>query len=162
MDRSRGLSAVAVTVILGVTLVSGPAVGLVDLTQPRFDPGNIGQGNATVSEVRTPATVQLKQGLETESYYLETPDATIRVTAIQGRPTVAYKLAIPSMGYSRGTTHFLGPDDTGWVSLSLARDTLPGDRVSASSYEGTLSVTLRYNGTERVLSERPVTVEVVE
>lgn len=160
MERSRVLAAVSVVVIVGVTLASGPAVGLVDLTRPRFDAAAVGQGNATVDGVDPPRTGRFDRALQSESYYLQVPDARIRVTSIEGRPTVSYKLSIPALGYSRGTTHFLGPGDTGWVALSLARDTLPDSRVTESSYEGTVSLVLRYNDTERVLYDGPVAVEV--
>lgn len=160
MGRSGLLAAVAVTVIVGVTLVSGPAVGVVDLTQPRLDAAGLGQGNATVGSVEAPATARFDRGFQTESYSLEVPDARLRVETVTGHPVVSYRLAIPALGYSRTTTYVLGPADTGWVTLSFARDTLPADAVTASSYAGTLSIVLRHGDAERLLSERAVTVAV--
>jgi hypothetical protein len=66
------------------------------------------------------------------------------------------------MGYSRGSTHLPSDEDVGWIAVSLERETLPEDRFTQSTYEGTLSVVLRYNDTERVVYEGPVTVEVTE
>jgi len=160
MDRSRVLAAVSVSVILTVTVLSGPAVGVVDLTHPRVDTAGLGQGNATVDAVEAPATARFDRGFQSGSYHLEVPDARLRVVSVTGRPTVSYTLSVPAMGYSRTTTHFLDADDTDWVVVSLSRDTLAEDRVDGAAYDGTLSVVLRYNDTERVLYEEPVTVEV--
>jgi hypothetical protein len=162
MTRSRALAAVSVSVILGVTLLSGPLVGVIDLTQPRVDTVGLGQGSATVDDVEAPSTARLERGFQSDSYYLEVPDARIHVASITGRPTVSYKLALPAMNYSRGTTHFLSADDTGWVAVSIEQDTFRDDQVTASSYAGNLSLVLRYNDTERVLYDRPVAVEVTE
>jgi len=158
MDRSQVLVAGAVCVICGVTLLSGPAIGLVDLTQSRT--AGLGEGNATVAAVDAPDTARFDRALESESYYLEVPDVRVRLASVTGQPSLSYKLRINEMGYTRSTTFFLTESDVGWVTLSLERDSLPGDRVTNSSYRGALSVVLRYNSTERVVYDQPVTVEV--
>jgi hypothetical protein len=162
MDVSRVLVAVAVSAIVVTTVVSGPAVGLVDLTQPRVDLANLGQGNATVAAVDAPDTVRIERSLQSESYTLAVPDARLRLASVTGRPTVSYKVAIPGLNYTRGTTHFLDESDTGWVALAVEPDTLASDRIEATDYEGRLTITLRYNDTERIVHDESVTVEVVE
>jgi len=159
MNRPRAFVYGAVALIVGVSVVSGPTVGLVDLTTPRYDTTGLGQGNISVDRVDAPERVELAQGYQSESYRLEVPDARIRVAAISGRPIVAYELAIPALGYDRGTAHFLGDDD-GWVTLSLSGDTLARDRVMQSTYNGTLSVVTRASGTETVVYRERVPVEV--
>lgn len=163
MDRSRVLSAVAVSVILGVTLLSGPAVGVLDLTRERVDTTGIGQGNVTVDAVDAPDTAALDRAVASESYYLEVPAARVHIASVSGRPTLSYRVEIHELGYTRGSTHFLDADDAdddGWIAVSLERSTFSGDRITESAYDGTLSVVLRYNDTERVVYEEPVTVEV--
>lgn len=160
MDRSQVVVYGAVAVILGATVASGPAVGLVDLTTRRFDGATLGQGNLTVDRVDAPATARLDRGLRSRSYYLKVPDARIRVAAVTGQPLVSYRIAVPAMGYSRATTHFLGPGDEGWVTLSLRQDTFPPERVDRSSYDAVLSVVVRANDTEDVLYNESITVEV--
>lgn len=160
MDGSRIALYASIAVILTVTVLSGPAVGLVDLTTPRFG-DNIGQGNATVEEVDAPTTARLDRGFQSESYTLKVPDARIYAAAIDGQPVVSYRISIPEMGYSRSTAHFVGPEDTGWVELSITGDTLAQDRVAGPAYNGTISVIVR--GTdEHVVYEGNVTVEVRE
>ena len=160
MDRSRLFVAAVVAVVVAVPVLSGPAFGVVDLTTESFE--GIGQGSATVDRVEAPDTGQFERALSSENYVLRVPDARIHVAAIEGRPLVAYKLSVPELGYSRGTTHFLDGDDTGWVSLSLKSETFAPDRIDRSSYEAELSVVLRVNDTEETLHEGPVTLEVIE
>lgn len=160
MERSRVVVFVSVAAIVGIAVVSGPAIGLVDLTKPRIDGASVGQGNATVDDVDVPTRARISGNVQSESYTLEVPDARVHVTSIRGQPTVSYKISIREWGFSRGTTHFLDADDTGWVALSLERVTVAPSRVGQSEYAGRLRIVLRYNGTERVLHEEPITVEV--
>jgi hypothetical protein len=162
MDRSGALVYATVGVILAVTLLSGPAIGLVDLTTPRYDMTGLGEGSITVDRVDAPSAVLLERGYQSQSYYLTVPDARVNVTAISGRPTVAYGIDIDALGYSRSTTHFLSPDDTGWVSLSVREDTLPDANVDASSYDGRLTLVARAGNETTVLHDGHVTVEVRE
>ncbi|WP_123537134.1 hypothetical protein [Halosimplex salinum] len=161
MNRARVLVYGTAAVILAVTLVSGPAVGFVDLTTPRYDTSGLGEGNATVDRIDAPDSVTLERGYQSESYYLTVPDAKIRLASLSGKPTVAYGVDIPAFGYSRSTTHFLSEGTSGWVELSLQSDTLGSDTVTADAYEGTISIVLRDSSGKTVLYEEPVTVEVV-
>jgi hypothetical protein len=160
MDRSRLFVAAVVAVVVAVPVLSGPAFGVVDLTRPSFE--GIGQGSATIDRVEAPDSGRFDRALSSENYVLEVPDARIRVAAIEGRPLVAYKVSVPELGYSRGTTHFLDGDDTGWVTLSLKSETFPPERIDRSSYEAELSIVLRVDDTEELLHEGPITLEVTE
>jgi hypothetical protein len=160
MNRSRLLSAVSVSVILGVTLLSGPAVGVLDLTQSGVDTAGIGEGNVTVDAVDAPEAAALDRAFGSESYYLEVPDAGVTIASVRGRPILSYQVEIHELGYTRGSTHFLDADDAGRIAVSMERDTFSGSRITESAYNGTLSVVLRYNDTERVVYEGAVTVEV--
>jgi hypothetical protein len=160
MDRSRLLVWGAVAVICSVPVLSGPVVGLVDLTREPL--AGVGEGSATVDAVEAPDTGRFDRALSSDSYVLKVPDARIRVAAIEGRPLVSYKLSITAMQYSRATTHFLSADDTGWVDISLARETFAPDRVEQSTYEAELSLVLRVNDTKETLHEGPITLEVTE
>lgn len=160
MNRSRVLVYGAVAVIVGVALVSGPAVGLADLTTPRYDTVTLGAGNASVDRVETPESARLDRGFQSSSYYLKVPDAEVRFASISGKPLVAYKLSVPSLNYTRATTTFLSSGDEGRVVLSLERDTLAGDAVTRERYDGELTVVLRYDDTETALARESIPVEV--
>jgi hypothetical protein len=160
MDRSRAFVAATVAAIVAVAVVSGPAVGFVDLTTRPLE--GVGQGSATVDDVEAPDTARFDRALSSESYVLRVPDARVHVAAIEGRPLVSYKLSLPAMGYSRATTHFLDAGDTGWVPLSLQSETFAAANVTQSRYEAELSLVLRVNDTAQELYRGPVTVEVTE
>lgn len=161
MDRSRAVVFAAVTLIVGVSVVSGPAIGVIDLTTPRFDTTGVGQGNATVDQVEAPAEVRLEKAYQSNAYRLRVPDSRIHVASVSGRPVVTYELSIDSLGYTRTTSHFLDEGDDGWRSLSLSGDSLGNSTVRESQYDGTLSIVLRYNDSKRVLYRESVTVDVI-
>jgi hypothetical protein len=160
MDRSELAVWGAVALICCVPVLSGPVVGLVDLTKAPLE--GVGDGSATIDDVQAPDTARFDRALSSDSYVLKVPDARIHVAAIEGRPLVSYKISIPAMQYSRATTHFLSTDDTGWVDISLARETFGPANVTQSSYEAELSLILRVNDTKQVLHDDPITVEVTE
>lgn len=160
MNRSRLFVLATVAVIVSVPVASGPAVGLVDLTTSPLD--GIGSGSATIDDIEAPDNARFDRGLASDSYVLKVPDARVHVAAIEGRPLVSYKLSIPTMSYSRATTHFLGPNDTGWVDVSIQSETFPASRIDRSSYEARLSLILRVNDTERTFHDSSITVEVTE
>jgi len=149
-----------IVIIVTVPILSGPALGVIDLTTTRLD--GIGEGSATVDNVEVAETARFDRALSSDSYILNVPDARIHVAAIEGRPVVSYKVSIHEMGYSRETSHVLDTGDTGWVSLSLEQLTLAPDRIDRESYAGELVLTLRVNGTSETLYEGNVTVEVSE
>ncbi|WP_459195032.1 hypothetical protein [Halosimplex sp. J119] len=160
MNRSRVLVYATAAVILCVTLLSGPAIGLVDLTTPRYDMAGIGEGNATVDRVDAPASVSIEREYQSETFYLDVPDARIRFSSISGKPTVAYGLEIPAFNYSRSTTHFLSGDRTGWVSVSLQTDTFSEGVTPGEAYAGELSLVMRTSEGKSVLYNESVAVEV--
>jgi len=160
MHRSRALLYGAMVVIVTVPVLSGPALGVIDLTTTRLD--GVGEGSATVDDVEVSDTARFDRALSSDSYILKVPDARIHVATIEGRPVVGYKISIHEMGYSRETSTILDTGDTGWVSLSLKELTLAPDRIDRQSYAGELKLTLRVNGTSETLYEGNMTVEVSE
>jgi len=160
MDRPRVLVSLTAALVLTVTVLSGPAIGLADLTQPRYDMSGLGEGNATVDRVEAPSTVTLERGYQSESYYLVVPPARAHFASLSGKPTVAYGIEIPELGYSRSTTHFLSGGETGWVEFSIAEDTLRNRTVSADRYDGQLTLVLRTSGEKTVVHNGSVSVEV--
>lgn len=162
MNRPRALVYATVAIVLGVSLLSGPAIGLVDLTTPRYDMSGLGEGNATVDAVETQSTVTLERGYQSESYYLTVPDARIHFSTLSGKPTVAYGIEIPELGYSRSTTHFMTAGQSGWVTISLREDTFADDEVTESGYDGRLTIVLRDSSGKTLVENKSVRIEVEE
>jgi len=160
MDRSTLFVYATVTLIVVVSVVSGPAMGLVDLTSPRSDTAGLGQGNATVDEVDAPDRVRIDRGFQSESYRLEVPDARVHLAAVTGRPILNYRIEIPALGYTRTSSHFLDSDSDGWTTLTLADATLSESAVSGTRHEGQLSIVVQSNGTGSTVYNRSVVVEV--
>jgi hypothetical protein len=162
MDPARYLPVFATGLIVAVTLLSGPLVGGVDFTHDRTDETvGIGTGSASVTSVSLPGTVQFQQGrYGSGGYYVRVPDATVEFERIRGRPILSYKLEVEEMGYSRETSHFLSSDTPERLALSIEKDTLDPEEVEATEYSGRLRVSVRANGTDRVLASRNVTVRV--
>ncbi|WP_338728132.1 hypothetical protein [Haladaptatus sp. DJG-WS-42] len=164
MQPVRAVASATLLILLTVTVVSGPLVGAVDLTpESQADDAPIGSGGAEVSVLSVPSDgVTLERGqYGSASFYLHAPDARVRVDAVSGQPMVVYKIRIPELGATFGTTRFLSADDVGTHTLSLGQKAFAPHRISQDSYDAELIVLVRTGNDEHELARQSVTVAVV-
>lgn len=161
MDAPRAVVYATVALILGVTLASGPLVGAVDFTTEREESFAPGTGHADVTVTSVPDRASLEKGqFGSGAYYLRVPDATVRIAAIEGQPMLVYKVRIPDLGFTRGTTHFLDGTVDGEMALSMEETTLDPDEIDREAYAAELVVLVRGGEAEDVLYRGNVTVSV--
>ncbi|PSP93204.1 hypothetical protein BRC91_10520 [Halobacteriales archaeon QS_4_62_28] len=161
MERERATVWGVVGLVVMTTLVSGPLVGAVDLTtEPEM---SFGDGSVAVEDVALPDRATLSAGrFGAGEYTLRVPDASVEISAVQGRPLLVYRLSIQERGYTRSTVHFVSQKNAGTYSLSLSDDSFDRAAVANDSYQGRLEVIARTNERSRVITARQITVEVVE
>lgn len=162
MDLDRLVVGTVVLTILVASVLSGPLVAGVDFTPTPDDAGPAPQtGNATVEVVSVPETASLEKGAfkSDAPYTLLVPDATVRLSDVTGGPLLVYKIRIPELGYSRGTTHFLDSSMHGQRSIGVDQTTLQ-EEFSQDQYRGEILLLLRGDGAERTIYHGNVTVEV--
>jgi len=148
--------------ILMVTLVSGPLVGAVDLTQePTGCTEPIGSGSATVDVDSLPDSATISKGqFGAETYYLDVPDGSATVTNVTGQPILSYTISIPELGRTAGPTLFLCADQSSQQTLSIQRLTIDENTLDDEAYDATLTLILRGDGEEVLVREQSITVEV--
>lgn len=161
MPSTRGLVLGVVGVIVVTTVVSGPLVPGISLTEPA-EATAYGEGNATISDVTFPERATFERAsFGAQNYHLTVPPTTLQFSSLSGSPILSYRLEIESLNYTRTTTHFLGPSTGDAYRLTMQSDTFAVDRITASSYEGRLSVVKRDSSGDAVVAEGTVTVEVI-
>lgn len=162
MDVIRGIVAGVTLVIVGVTLLSGPlAPGVTLASEP--EPLTLETGSITVTDAQLPANASLEKGAYGASnYYLDVPPATVRLSSIDGNPTLVYRFTIDELGYTRTTNHFLTADTDETYELTLASDTFEADEIDRERYDGVVSVSKRDDDGHAEIATRNVTVTVVE
>ncbi|WP_276271502.1 hypothetical protein [Haloarcula litorea] len=161
MDYPRAATFAVAGVVVAAALVSGPLVPGVTLTSERDV--TYGGGNATVASVSLPDRATLDSGsYGQDGYYLAVPPATVRFAALDGSPSVTYRLQIPDLGYARSTVHFLTGDVGGSYEATLRPDNLATETVRRDRYEGTVSVVVEDDAGRRRVAAGNVTVEVIE
>lgn len=160
MNRERAVLLATMGILLGITIASGPLVG-VSLTESKsFDPGS-GSVEAAVTE--TPSTVTLQRANHGGGvYHLRAEPIAVEVASVAGQPSLTYEVAVPVLGHTTASITFLEADAEGTVQLEFDPSTLEADRIDADQYDGVLTVIANDDGGERVLSETNVTVEVVK
>ncbi|MFB6188412.1 MAG: hypothetical protein ABEI57_00875 [Halapricum sp.] len=150
-----------VGVILLVTLVSGPLVGVVDLTHAQRCTAPVGSGSASVTVDSLPDRATISKGkFGSEAYYLQVPDGAVRLSNVTGQPLLSYDISIPEMGLTTGPTLFLCAGQARRQTLSIRQRTIDQNELDANSYNATLTVSLRADGNETVVREKPIVVEV--
>ncbi|MFC6973973.1 hypothetical protein ACFQL1_03695 [Halomicroarcula sp. GCM10025709] len=161
MDATRGVVVAVGALVVVTALVSGPLVPGLSLTnaqQPAY-----GEGTATVASVEFPERATIERGgFGSESDYLVVPPATVRFGTFDGAPVLTYKIEIPALNYSRGTTHFLSPDTGTRYEATLRSDSLAELPDERTAFDARLSVWIEdTDGRSRVATQN-TTVEVVE
>lgn len=160
MNRERVVFVATVGILLGVTVVSGPLVGISLTSSETFDPGS-GTIEATVTE--SPETATLKHGDHGAGvYYLRATPVEVEIDSVTGQPSLTYELFVTELGHTKSSITFLDGDAEGTVNLEFDASTLEADRVDSDAYTGVLRVIANDDDGERVLVERNVTVEVKE
>jgi hypothetical protein len=159
MTSGRAVVLAAVGAIVLVTAASGTPLW----TVPEKGAGQapLGEGTASVSVVSAPEQATLEPGRQGGNvYYLRVPDTEVEVSQLRGNPLVSYSIDIDGLGYSRSSVTGLGTVGDGTARLSLSEDTLDGNRLEQTEYDGRLRLVLRGDGGEQVLYDEPITVEV--
>ena len=163
MDKARASIGASLTLIVAVSLLSGPLVG-VDLTAPPESGvgSGVGEGAVTATVTSMPDSATLGRGsFGAAAFALSAPPATIDVESVNGQPLLSYRLEVHELGVTHSTTYFLSSTDTGTLTLEMAPYSLSPDRITAEGYTGTLTVGIRVGGDLRRLDRHNVTVEVV-
>lgn len=158
MRSDRAVVAATVAVVIGVTVVSGPLVG-VSLTDERsFAPGS-GATNVTVETVPDTASLT-RANYGSGPYTLRLDPARVRVSAVSGQPTIAYELAVDGLNHSRTSVTFLDDGYEGRYDLTFSPSTISPERVDRERYSGTVRVYVYDERSDRLLVERDVSIEV--
>ena len=163
MDTARMAVWATVILIVSITLISGPLVKGVDFTRnttatPDFAPGT---GSIEITVDSLPANARFDKGeFGAGAYYLRVPAAQVTVSDINQQPMLVYKIRIPEMGFSRGTTHFMEREMTGQRRLELKEATVAPDKITKDTYHGELLILVRADGGERVMARQNITVNV--
>lgn len=161
MEYSRNAVVVAIGLIIGFTLISGPLVESVDISGHSRDiycePSGIADVNVKGAESQE---YVLSPRVDNNKYYSVTgPPVSILIDKIQGCPVLTLVMEIPALGFKSVRKSFLRPGDGPQVSLSIVGGYFASNRINDESYEGT--VTLWLNGTEnRTLYTERITIEV--
>ena len=152
--------ALVVGVMLFVLLISGPAVGLVDLTPEDRSPDGLGDGTADVAMASDPATdLRIDEGrFGTDVYYLRVPPAAVDVASVEGRPQLTYKINVPGLDYTDSTSEML--DGSGRTEVTLRDRAFTPERIMRDAYRAELVVRVQSFEQDTVVYRRNVTVPV--
>lgn len=141
MNLHRIVAAGTVIFIVGVTIASGPIVGLSLLTEAEeFEPGH-GTLNATVVSTPENATLEAAE-YSVEGYHLRAAPIEMRIHDVAGQPTVAYDIVIHKLNHTRSSVTFLDSSFIGDYELKFSPTTLNSDRIHQDEYTGTLRVVI--------------------
>ena len=159
MDSPRAVAIATAILILGITLATGPLLGL-SLTS---DDTGVEPGSGTIDStvVSTPETATLEAArFGIERYYLRAPPVELLIAEVTGQPTVAYEIEIEDIGSTRSSIEFLDSSIDGTYHLEFEDADIDADRVASDEYDATLRVVVTDEG--RTLVETEIEIEVSE
>ncbi|WP_299266898.1 hypothetical protein [Halorientalis sp.] len=153
---------VTVAVVLAILVLSGPLVGVVDLTPETRSAAQLGGGTANVSVVDDPtADLAITPGrFGTNVSYLRVPPAVVDVDRVEGRPRLLYLVQAPRLDFERSVAEPLNGTVDGRVAVRMDDRAFERASVPNDSYVVTVTVRVQsFDGT-RTVYQRNATVPV--
>lgn len=153
---------VAVGLLLGVTLLSGPLVPQIDLVTSDEAPDSRfceadGNASITVRDVPLESFTLEERRFGVDTYYLAGSDSTVYVDDVTGCPVLVYRLTIADLNYFGQQLYFL-PDSEGQeVSMTVVEGTFNPEEIQQRSYDATLTILLR-GDQRRTIYQENVTI----
>lgn len=158
MNRERAPAWVVVAAVAGTLVLTGPAVGLV---QVGGEPASLGGGSATVSEVTVDGEPAIDRGrFGTGVVYVRPPPVSVIVTEALDAPQLVYRVTVPELSYERTATRLLGESRSGRYRLAIPDRGVSADRVQNDAYDVGLAVSVQSFGGQETVARRNVSVEV--
>lgn len=165
-DRSvpsvRRLQLGTAAVVLVVLVLSGPLVGVVDLTPESRGAAELGDGTAEASVVGDPtADLAITPGrFGTNVSYLRVPPAVVDVRQVEDRPRLLYIVRVPALNFERSVTEPLDERVDGRVTLRMDDRAFQHARIRNESYNATVVVRVQSFEVSRTVYRRTATVPV--
>ena len=159
-----------------IAIVSGPLVAGIDLTpaeRPSSGVSSTGQSERDVSVATAKGNISLARTTISDTTYqlepgvsgsgihkLQSPPVNITVDSISGTVFVAYTIRIPELRFMIETLQPVNQDSSHELTLLIDETTIASSRLKNSSYSGVAEISVRKNGTSRVVATQPITIEV--
>lgn len=154
MDIHRWVFYSSVSIIIIITIVSGPLVSGFDFS--RNDPGSTSADRLRIAEPAFPNSATIEPGrFGTDQLIIRLKPLQVYIAAVSGRPSLNYKLRVPALRYVRTAIHPLNERDQGkTIQLGFDPDRIEPERVTQTSYQGEVQIVIRdRNGLRKVASQ---------
>jgi hypothetical protein len=160
MHRYRSLVSLVAAVIVLVSLLTGPSLGLIAV--PSDEPTELGTGSATLAVESMPDSATLRADSYTDVHRLDVSPPVLSVSDVDGSPLITVSITVDRLDFSQGSVYTLEPGMDGHHSFPIRRTSIDSAEIDAEAYAGRVRVVLRDESGRTVLAERNVTVEVTE
>lgn len=158
MASSTAVSLAAAGVVVATLALTSPAVGVVD---PGGAPTELGEGTATVDEVTVAGDHTVTAGrFGTGVAYLRIPDATVRLSSVEGRSRLVYRVDVPALDFERVASRPVSSDTGGSVTVGMADRAFTSRTIDRERYRATVTVRVQSFAVDRIVFRENVSVEV--
>lgn len=162
MNYRRAVVPGVVAVVAVTAVVFGPLVAGVSLAS-ESETSLSQSGSIRLDSASFPSEATLEPAdYGAANYYLVVPSATVEFAAVEGSPTLVYRLEIDAFGFQRSTNHFLDSSVESPFEATMPTTTLTDETFERSEYDARLSLAARNGTGQRTLASRNITVRVVE
>lgn len=155
-------SVLTITIILGVILVSGPLVPMVDFTTTSFTAAlaDNERSSLNVSSIRVAEDgPKLKPGNYEWQAVLDAPTVTVRVDQVTGSPLLIYELSVTGLSHNIATLVAFNEGDVGRTyNLDIQNSTLRTSDINESSYPAEIRLRIRSGNETTTIYRKNVTV----
>lgn len=161
MPADRNFARLTTVLIIGVVILSGPVLPVMDFTPESVSEVNQSHSASVSIYEESKSAIKIAPGRFGAGIYLFGPSITVVVEAVSGSPILVYELQVPGLHRNVVDVTFLDETEAGQhLTLDMERSSIPVEQIDKKRYLAVIELRLRAGDETKIVMRQNLTVIV--